>query len=62
MMRQIGKKKRFDVSFSAQSVTAQQGSGKPSLSQEALRAGLVLRQFITKRTSMGTGVSQTRTL
>ena len=62
MMRQIGKKKRFDVSFSAQSVTAQQGSGKPSLSQEALRAGLVLRHFITKRTSMGTGVSQTRTL
>jgi hypothetical protein len=62
MMRQIGKKKRFDVSFSAQSVTAQQGSGKPSLSQEALRMGLVLRHFITKRTSMGTGVSQTRTL
>ena len=60
MKRQIGKEKRFDVSFSAQSATAQQGSGKPDLSQEALRAGLDLRHFITNGTSMGTGISQTR--
>lgn len=62
MKRSIGKNRRFDASFSAQSVIAQQGAGKPKLTHEALHMGLAIRHFVTKRTNIGTGIAQTRTL
>jgi|GEM_PF-7055120 hypothetical protein len=62
MERSVGDKRQFEAHFSAQSISAQQGPDSATLAHEALRAGVTLRHFISEKTSIKAGISQTRIL